>query len=803
MLADFWHDLRYGARMLGKKPGFTLVAMLTLALGFALTATMLAVVNAYFIRAMPYPAAQRLYHVIHAAQGQPEPRGAVPLDWKMLNDVVEIADNSTLARLYLGEGPEQQEAQGLFAAPGALEVLGVRPALGRAFLEGDFQKGAEQVVLLSHTLWRDRYGSDPNIVGRELRARQSNLAEPLETYRIIGVLSSEFHLARDYARGPLEFAVPLRVPQQTYLVRLRAGVSPAVAERRITEAVRNVATTFPPNWTGVKLESIHERYVAGLRPMLVSLTVAASLVLLIVCANVAVLTLLRAMRRQKEIAVRVALGAGHWQITRMLLAEACLLCGGALGSGLALTKLALGLLAPLIQERLGRSAPGGATAIALDSTVLLVVGGTGLLVALSLAFIPVLTPWRCKLADTLRREGRSGTDSPGLRRGRSALIVLEVAASLALLIGCGLMIRSVLHMVTAELGFQPAHVMRTRIALPARTYPDPAAFLHFYDRLIERLKATSNAPFALTNFIPFYEYPPQGFEIDNANSVGLNVSIMAVSDNYFGLLGISFKQGRSFTPADRPEAEPVAIVSESLARRLWPNQSALGQRIRPAEQADRNVRSVWRTVVGVVRDVRQTQMDEDLKDIYLPFWQTPSRYAPLYFRTDHPQALSFKTLRAAVAELDPEVLVSGETALASEGNKLLAGPRFLMATLTGFAFFATLLALLGIYGVTAYAVQQREREVAIRMAVGATPGAVIRMFLKEGGLVLAGGIVSGLLGTRAVVRLLASELHGVQPFDVVTLVAACAFMLAAGLLATWWPARRAATQTLLAALNEN
>lgn len=803
MLADFWQDLRYGARMLGKKPGFTLVAVLTLALGFALTATMLAVVNAYLIRAMPYPAAQRLYHVIHAAQGQPEPRGAVPLDWKTLNDVVEIADSSTLARLYLGEGGGQQEAQGLSAAPGTLELLGVRTALGRAFLEEDFQQGAEQVVLLSHTLWRERYGSDPNIVGRELRARQSSLAEPLETYRIIGVLSSEFHLARDYARGPLEFAVPLRVPRQTYLVRLRAGVSPAVAERRITEAVRSLATTFPPNWTGVKLESIHERYVAGLRPMLVSLTIAASLVLLIVCANVAVLTLLRALRRQKEIAVRVALGAGRWQITRMLLAEACLICGAALASGLALTKLSLGLLAPLIQARLGRSAPGGTAAIALDSTVLLAVGGAGILIALSLAFIPLLTPWQRKLADALRREGRSGMDSPGLRRGRSALIVLEVAASLALLIGCGLMIRSVLHMVNAELGFQTAHIVRARIALPPRTYRDPAAFLHFYDRLIERLTATSNAPFALTNFIPFYEYPPQGFEIDNANSAGLNVSIMAVSDSYFGVLGINLKQGRGFTAADRPEAEPIAIISESLARRLWPHQSALGQRIRPAEQADRNVRSVWRTIVGVARDVRQTQMDEDLKDIYIPFLQTPSRYAPLYFRTDHPQALSLKTLRAVVAEIDPEVLVSGETALASEGDKLLAGPRFLMATLTGFAFFAALLAVLGIYGVTAYAVQQREREVAIRMAVGATPSAVIRMFLQEGGLVLAGGIVGGLLATRVVVRLLASELHGVQPFDVVTLVVACGFLAAAGLLATWWPARRAATQNPLAALNEN
>lgn len=802
-MKSVWQDLRYGARMLGKKPGFTAVAVVSLAVGLALTAVTLAVVNAYLIRAMPYPAADRLYHVIYAPQGQAEPRGAVPLDWKTLHDVVEIADNSTLARFYIGEASEQQEAQGLFAAPGSMEVLGVRPALGRTFLEEDFHQGAEQVMLLSHALWRDRFGSDPNVVGRDLRARQSNLAEPLETFRIIGVLPSEFHMARDYARGPMEFAVPLRVPRQTYLVRLRQGVSPAFAERRITEAVRRVATSFPPNWTGVHLESIHERYVAGVRPMLLSITIAAGLVLVIVCANVAVLTLLRALRRQKEIAVRVALGAGRWQITRMLLAEACLICGAALAGGLTLTKLSLSLLAPLIEERLGRSAPGGSGAIAVDTTVLLAVGGAGILIALSLAFIPLLTPWQRKLADTLRREGRSGTDGPKMRRMRSALIVLEVAASLALLVGCGLMIRSVLKMVNADLGFQTEHIVRVRVALPARTYPDEAAFLRFYDRLNERLTAASNAPFALTNFIPFYEYPPTGLEIDSAVHERLNASIMSVSDGYFDLLGISVKQGRGFTAADRPESEPVAIISETLARRLWPNQNAVGQRIRPADQPDRNVRAVWRTIVGVARDVRQTQIDEDLKDIYLPFLQTPSRYAPLYFRTDHPQALSLKTLRAAVAEIDAEVLVTGETSLANEGNKLLAGPRFLMATLTGFAFFAALLALLGIYGVTAYAVQQREREVAIRMAIGATPGAVIRMFLKEGGLVLALGIAGGLLGTRAVAKLLASELHGVQPFDVLTLAAACGLMVAAGLLAIWWPARCAATQNPLAALNEN
>ncbi len=806
-MQSFWQDLRYAARMLGKKPSFTIVAVLTLTLGFALTAIMLAVVNAYLIRAMPYPAAHRLYHVIHAPLGQPEPVGSASLDWKTLSDVIEIADSSTLARFYLGEGAEKQESLGLSAAPGALEMLGVRTMIGRGLLDEDFRQGAEQVVLISQALWRERFGTDPNIIGRSLRASRSNLAEPLETFRIIGVLSSEFHYARDYARGSMEFVAPSRTPRQTYMVRLRAGVPVAFAEGRITEAVRSVAKSFPPNWPGVRLESIHARYVTELRPMLYALTVAAGLVLVIVCVNVAVLMLLRAMRRQKEVAVRVALGAERRHILRMIVAETCLICGAALALGLALTSFTLRLLAPIIEARLGRGAPGGSSAIALDATVLLMVGGAGVLIALTLSAIPLLTPWERRLADTLRREGRSGTDGPVMRRMRSALIALEVAASLTLLVGCGLMIRTVVNLIRTDLGFQTEHIERTRVALPSRTYPNAQTFMRFYDQLNQRLSASSDVPFALTNHIPFYETPKQAVEVADADISGLKVGVIAVSDRYFDLFGIGIRQGRVFTAGDRAESEPVAVISETLARRLWPNANAVGRRIRAADQPDRDVRAVWRTVVGVARDVRQIHTDTDLSDIYLPFFQTPSRYAPLYIRTDRPTSLSFDKLRAVCAEIDPGVLVTGRTtgdpSLAREAERQLAGPRFLMASLTGFALFAALLATLGIYGVTAYAAQQREREVAIRMAIGATPGTIMRMFLKESSLVLACGIGCGLFGALAVARMLTNQLHGVQPFDITTLLGACAFMLAAGLLATWWPARRAAAKNPMSFLNEN
>src|SRR5262245_22236882 len=296
-MESFWRDLRYGARMLGKKPGFTATATLTLALGMALTATTTAVVNAYLIRAMPYPAANRLYHVLYAPIGQPEPRGLTTFDWKALGEVVEFADASTIARFYIGDGADKQEAMGLSVAPGSLEMLGVRASVGRSFVDEDFRSGSEQVAMIGQSLWRDRFNSDPNVIGRHFRASRSNLAEPIEAFRVVGVLPAEFRYARDYARGPMEFAVPLQAPLRAYLVRLRAGVPAAFAERRITDAVRSAASSLPPNWTGVHLESAHDRYVAGLRPMLIAIMVAAGFTLAIVCVNVALLMLLRALRR--------------------------------------------------------------------------------------------------------------------------------------------------------------------------------------------------------------------------------------------------------------------------------------------------------------------------------------------------------------------------------------------------------------------------------------------------------------------------------------------------------------------------
>ena len=803
---DLWRDITYSLRLLRRNKWFAAVTILSLAVGLSLAATTFAVVNAYLIRTFPFPAADRLYHVNYTPPRQPEPRGVANMDWSALRDMVEFTDNSASARFYLTDGGYTEEVFGLLVARGAGDSLGIRTVLGRSLLEEDFEPQSDPVAVIGHTMWRERFGSDPNVIGRRLPAYIASRRDEPVSYRIVGVLPPNFRYVRVYDRGTLEMIAPQKAPYQTYMVRLRKGIAPSLAERRITEAVTASCTAFPPNWPGVHLESVQDRYVGNLKPMVVAIMVAAAIVLVIVSINVAVLMLLRALRRQREMAVRVALGAGVAHIARLLAVEACLICSAAVAIAVALTAYTLRLLAPLIEERLGRPAPGGASSIGLDPAVLLATAAAGLLIAISISFIPLLMPWKRRLDDSLQREGRSGTDGPGMRRARSTLLAIEIASSLALLIGCGLMIRTVVNLVRTDLGYGTHNIVRLRLALPERTYLDTASFVSFFDRFTQQLSQTTTDPVVYTNFISFYEAPKHPVEIassSNSSSIqSATAGVTAVSDRYFEVLGIKIKEGRAFTSRDRPESEQVAIVSESFARTLAREGSAIGRRIRTAELTSFGAPlTSWRTIVGVANDIHQSFTDTDQKDVYLPFLQAANRYVPLFISSNRPPSYWLAALRKTVSAIDPEVLISGGETLDDEARKQLAGPRFLMSLLTGFALFAALVAILGIYGVTAYTVHQRDREVAIRMALGASPGKIIRMFLSHTGLILGLGIVVGLIGAAALTRTLANQLYGVRPFDIVSILAASLFMILAGLLATWHPARRASRKNPMASLN--
>ena len=787
---DIAREIRLAARSLRRAPGFTVVSIASLVLGLSLAMCAIAVTNAYLVRSLPYPNADRLYHVRYAPPGPYEPGGMSAIDWDALRDVVELPITASSTTLYLGDGSEQS-LRAIRVNPGFIDGLGVRPTVGRTFVAEEYNAASAPVAMISHAMWRDRFAGDSAILGKTLRAELGEQRVAAQTFRIVGVLPPGFWYGRE-SSAVMDVLLPLTEPARTYMVRLREGVSVPTAQRRMTEVARAVATSLKPDWTGVELESVHERYVGQFRPILLGATVVAGIVLLIACTNVAVLVLLRALQRQKEMAVRVALGAGNRHIVRLLVAESGLLCVVAVAFVLAVTMAALRVFAPLIETQLGRTAPRGVSAIGIDPNVLVVTGAATIGIALSLCLIPLATPWRRRLADTLRGSGRHATDGQSMRRIRSTLIGFEIAGSLVLLVACGMMIRSVVQMVTTDLGFDVSGVARVRLALPPRAYPDAATRYAFYRRITERVETMTGGKVALTSWPPFAESMAQPVVGDGAQDATSSAAVSAVGADYFSMLGIAVRDGRVFGAGDREASEPVAIVSASLARRLWPAGTAVGRRIRAVDQIGMSTPSTtWRTVVGVVDDVRQTYGDNDVADVYVPVYQVaPERFISFNLTTaTDPRALS-TSIRAALAETDPLVQLRDVTRVADE-NRQLVGTRFLTTVLTAFSGFAAFLSIVGIYGVIAYAVRQRRREFAIRVALGATRQALTTLSMRGGGIVLTTGIAVGAFVAAGVGRILRNQLYGVPPFDVWSLLGAAITMGLAGLLAIWWPARRA------------
>ena len=791
-------DVRFAARGLRRTPLFTLVATLSLALGLALTTSTVSIVNAYLIRSLPYPESDRLYHVMYAPPGPWEPAGMTALDWTSVADVVEFPISASGESFYVSDGGYTQSLRGMRVTRGFVEGLGVGVAAGRRLVAQDFTAGSEPIALVGHALWRDRFGSDPGAIGRLIRAETESRPGKAETFRIVGVLEPGFYFGRD--RTGIDLLVPHPAPIRTYMVRLREGVPPAAAERRLTEAARRAATSPIPNdWSGVRLESARDRWLGSLRPVLLGITVAVSLVLVIVCANVAVLMLLRSMQRQKEVAVRLALGSGWRHISRMLLTETGIICIIALGAGIAMTAILLGSLSPAIETQLGRPAPSAA-GITIDTNVLAIVGGISLLAAIALSLVP-LTSWGRGVTNALQQDARVATEGRPMRRLRSGLIAFEIAGSLVLLVGCGLMVRSVVKMMNTDLGFDPAGLNASRIMLRARNYPDPAAYRSFHERFAASVTTVTGSKVVFSSWPPFVP-PPEHLIEPDAGEAGISGGAISVSAGYFSTFGIAIAQGREFTAEEASAEAPVAVISETLARRLWPAGGALGRRVRDvARTQGGSTPGPWRTVVGIAGDVRQTYDDGDRSDFYMP--RTPDgRFGSFYVRSNRPGPVLFDHVQRAAAEIDRDAVINPPH-LVVHDDQTLAGTRFLTWMLAGFAAIAAFLAMLGIYGVTAYAVQQRQKEVAIRTALGASRRALMGIFLREGAVLLGVGTAVGLFGGAATSRVLRNQVFGVQPFDASTYAIACALLLAAGFLAVFIAARGVSAANPVSALNSN
>ena len=796
-MTTFVRDLRVAGRSLVKAPGFAGTAIVTLALGMALCTTAVGVMKAYLLEGLPYPEADRLYSVQYGGPGRPEPRGMEALDWTSLRDVVEHPVAWDLDAFYLVGGDHAEMAPGAWVTAGFMSALGIAPALGRGFDAGAFERGStENVVLISHRLWQGRFGADPGIVGRTFTAYVSDRPQEVERFTIIGVLPAGFWHINAFT----DVLAPLRAPSYPYMVRLQPGVTAQQAAARITTLVRSGAREVPPVWNA-ELRATHAQYVARTRPILSIASASAVLVLLVACANVAALLLVRAIRRQKELAVRAALGARRSAIVRMLLAEALVLGGAATVLAVGVSAIVLTRLAPLVQQQLGRPAPGGAGAFAVDLKTMAFAVAVGLITAVFCTLAPLVTSTRTRFHLALQGGSRSATEGPGSRRIRAALIAVEIAVSLTLLVGTSLMLRSVVALLRTDLGFAADRVLMASITLRQNRYPDDTARTAVFERMESRLSAIPGVEaVGLTTAWPVQQPGPVAIEAEGG-SLRASAGVHRVNAAYFPALDIALKEGRLFAPTDRAGAEPVAIISETLARRLWPAGGAIGRRVVvPQERAGSPPVPVARVIVGIAGDVRQGPTDTDLADAYVPMAQSPGRFTFVLTRVAGDPRQWLAPFRSAFHEIDPEIPVQTARPLQRIVDDLVAQSRFLGALLAAFATIAGALTLVGVYGVIAYAVRQREREIAVRMALGADPARLTLLFVRQGAKILAAGLVLGVLGTLAAGSLIENQLFGVTSRDPLALAVAVSAFGAAGLLALWWPSRRAASMDPAVAL---
>jgi putative ABC transport system permease protein len=791
-------DFRHAWRSLLRSRGFLAVAITTLSAAIALCVSVMAVFNAYLVRGLPYPESERLYWMRYGQPGGPFVQNLEKLDWRALEDIVEHPIAWDLDFFNLRGAPHPEAAQGTWVTSGYMEGFGIRPAQGRAFLPADFATGAPAVALISHRLWHTRFGGTRDIIGRTFEAYVNDRPDEPQTFTVVGVLPEGLWHLNVFT----EIMAPLRAPTYPYMVRLRRGVSAEALAARVTSLVR-AAGNVPDGWR-VSVESAHDTYVQQIRPLLIALATATALVMLIACANVAVLFTVRATQRQREIAVRKALGASAGRIARALASEAVVLGSVATALGLAVAQVVITTTAPLMERHLGRSAPGGAGALEIDAPIFAGAVLTGLFVIAVCCAAQLWTSSRAPLAGALSGGQKGASAGPQQRRAHATLIALEVAACLTLLVGAALMIQSGLRILGVDMGLQTRDVIVGRLSLSQLKYPDAALRNAFYDRVVAGVQAAAGPRgVAFANAWPLQQAPTRDVARDDPQaSPPARAGVVAVSPAYFDTLRIAIDDGRVFTSGDAPGSERVAVVSRTLAARLWPGKRAVGERLRvgPAPGAAATAQPTSFLVVGVVGDVRHVHTDNDLADAYLAFQQFPSPAPFMYVAAAGVMPRIERDLRELLATLDPDMALAPPRLLSDILDQQRAGSRFLASLLVVFAVLAAVLALLGIYGVIAYTVRQREREIAIRIAVGADRGTIMRLFLRQGAAVLAVGLALGVGGALLLGVLLETQLFGVRAADPLAIAVVSVSFAVCGLAAVAWPARAAASTDPAAAL---
>jgi len=798
-------DLRYGLRMLAKKPGFTIVAVVTLALGIGANTAIFSVVNGLLLRPLPYQDSERLAIIwTHSPGANVEQDWPSPGQYSAVKSETTCFEDVAIAQGGNGIiiGQTTPERVGVIWAQSAMfRLLGTKPLLGRVFTADDDTRANGKVAILSYGLWQRRYGGDPNIVGQTVI-----LDEP---YSIVGVMRADFSLGQEVM--PTVGAVPeaellLSLPMSekdmasqgdenyNILVRLKRGVTIAQAQSELDAASASLQRQFPNSYPdnrrfSMSVKPLLEQVVGDIRPALLVLLGAVGCVLLIACANVANLLLARAATREKEIAIRTALGAGQWRIIRQLLTESTMLAlvGGGLGLFVAIWGLeGLRWLDPGNIPRLRN--------IGIDQRVLQFTFFVSLITGVLFGLAPSLRSARVNLSETLKEGGRSvvGGGNPRLR---SLLVIAEIALSLVLLIGAGLLIRSFILVQRVDPGFDTSNVISMRISLIGTTYSKEPRLSSFYEQFWQRIRQIPGVEAAggvsslpLSGEIGWGSITIEGYDAASGQS-SIQSDIRTAGVGYFETLRVPLRAGRFFSEDDGPDAMKVAIIDEHMARSYWPDSDAIGKRFKMGGPSSD---SPWRTIVGVVGTVKHYALDTDSRIVfYIPQKQGQGRYSYVTARTTGDPLKFASAITQEARALDPNVTVYDIKTMDQRLYQSLARRRFAMLALGLFAVVAMTLAAVGIYGVMSYMVAQRTREIGIRVALGANTRNVLALVVGQGIKLAAIGLLVGLTTAVAITRVMGSLLFGVTATDPVTFVAIALVLGGVALLACYMPARRA------------
>jgi putative ABC transport system permease protein len=808
-MGTFGQDIRFGWRMLAKSPGFTAVAVLTLALGIGANSAIFSALNAVILHPLPFPQSDRLALVWQTDANRDITHGTTApveyLEWREQNHSFELlsAWTATFQPVRGNEHPEQvwvSETSSEF-----FRMLRVAPILGRDFLPDEETPGHDQVVLMSYGLWQRQFGGDPSVIGRTIEVGERPMA-------VIGVLPRGFSLfgtAVPYDLWkPMPFDRANMDRDDTTLVifgRLKPGVTIPQAQAEMETIQQNQKRAFPAihQENGVRVANMHDDLMSSIRPDVQILMMAVGAVLLIACANVANLMLARAATREKEIAIRTALGAGHLRIVRQLLTESVMmaLAGGIIGVALAYGGVYL--LRAGMPPHGTRSEIPHTDWITINGAVVAYTMGISLLTGIVFGLFPALQMPVSSIGGTLKESGRG---TIGGRRGtavRSALVIIEIAASIVLLIGAGLLIRSFVRMLAENLGLDPENVLTMQIWLPESRYNDGAHMAQFYDQALARISTLPGVESAgAVNFVPlggmrgFFDFDIQG-RAKPRSGEQFTGQYSQADPNYFRTMRIPLKAGREFQPADGDESGGVAIINEALERRYWRDENPLGRQIRvhyPPQDAPWRpvVRDQWLTIVGVVGDVREWGIGGKTPGIvYLPYRQAPSRLMSLVIRTGPDPKGLVPSVRQAILSVDKDQPIAEVRTMNDYLDAVFARRRLSMFLLAVFAGVATFLAAVGIYGLMSFAVTQRSHEIGIRMALGAEPRDVLRLILHDGMRLTVIGAAIGGAASIVAARYIASQLYGVRAFDPATIAGVIVFLMSVSLAACYVPARRA------------